>query len=81
MRINKANIINLVKKKTNFETKDARLAVNSTISAITDMIKNGNDIEIRGLGVFEIKQTKPKRVYDLHIKTNMSFHPSYSISI
>lgn len=47
-------------EKMNFTTLEARKAVDIVINGLTAAIADGNDVELRGLGSFTIKKTKPR---------------------
>lgn len=58
--MNKNELIRAIANKTGMTLKDAGLALDGVIGAITDGLKDGEKIQISGFGSFEIK-SKPAR--------------------
>ena len=52
----KSDLISVVATKTELKKKDAEVAVNSFIAAITDALKAGEKVQIVGFGTFEVKE-------------------------
>ena len=55
----KSELIDAVANKTNITKSRAELVVNCIFDAMTDALKRGEGIEIRGLGSFTVRQYKP----------------------
>lgn len=59
--MNKAEFVELVKKVGKYDTKkDAELAVNSFVDAITDALAKKKSVELVGFGKFETAVQKAK---------------------
>ena len=52
----KSELIQALAQKHNTTKAMATLIVNSVLESITDTLKQGNRVEIRGLGTFELRQ-------------------------
>jgi integration host factor subunit beta len=55
----KSELIDAVATRTNTTKSRAELVVNCLFGAMTDALKNGEGIEIRGFGSFSVRQYKP----------------------
>jgi integration host factor subunit beta len=55
----KSELIDAVANKTNITKSRAELVVNCIFESMTDALKNGEGIEIRGFGSFSVRQYKP----------------------
>lgn len=54
----KADLVEEVADKTGLTKKDAAIAVDSLIEAISQALTDGKNIEIRGFGSFKVKSRK-----------------------
>ena len=54
--MNKTQLIDAVAAAGELKKKDAEVAVNSFIAAITDALKAGEKVQIVGFGTFEVKE-------------------------
>ncbi len=54
--MNKSELIAAVASKAEIAKKDADAAVNATIDAITEALKNGDKIQLVGFGTFEVRE-------------------------
>ena len=55
----KSELIDAVASQTNVTKSRAEMVVNCIFDAMTDALKNGEGIEIRGFGSFTVRQYKP----------------------
>ena len=55
----KSELIDAVASQTNVMKSRAEMVVNCIFDAMTDALKNGEGIEIRGFGSFTVRQYKP----------------------
>ena len=55
----KSELIDAVASKTNVTKSRAELVVNCIFDSMTDALKDGDGIEIRGFGSFTVRQYKP----------------------
>ena len=53
--MNKSELINVVSQETELSKKDAEVAVNAVLNAITEALKSGDKVAIAGFGTFEVK--------------------------
>ena len=60
MTITKRALSLMVSKITGFKKGDSAKTVDALFHAMRELLIAGNRIEIRGFGVFEVKDTKPK---------------------
>ena len=58
--MNKNELVRAIANKAGITLKDAGVALDSVVAAITEGLKNGEKIQISGFGTFEIK-AKPAR--------------------
>lgn len=59
--MNKSDLINVVAGRAkHIALKDMEVIVNEIFSSMTDSLKNGERIEIRGFGSFEVRERKPR---------------------
>jgi DNA-binding protein HU-beta len=54
--MNKAELIAKVAEKAGIRKKDAEAAVNAFVEVVTDALKSGDKVEIRGFGTFLMKE-------------------------
>jgi integration host factor subunit beta len=55
----KSELIDVVASQTNVTKSRAELVVNCIFDSMTEALKKGEGIEIRGLGSFTVRQYKP----------------------
>ncbi|HID95648.1 MAG TPA: integration host factor subunit beta [Candidatus Latescibacteria bacterium] len=60
MTTTKRDLTQKVSEAVGIKKMDAARVVNSLFAAMRESLINGERIEIRGFGVFEVKNTKPK---------------------
>ena len=53
--MNKTDLINVVAAEANLTKKDAEAAVNATLAAIANALKDGDKVQLIGFGTFEVK--------------------------
>ena len=53
--MNKTDLINVVAAEANLSKKDADAAVNATLAAIANALKDGDKVQLIGFGTFEVK--------------------------
>ena len=58
--MNKNELVRAIANKAGITLKDAGVALDSVVAAITEGLKKGEKIQISGFGTFEVK-TKPAR--------------------
>ncbi len=54
--MNKAELISAVVSKTGLRQADAAVALDCTLSAITDALKGGNEVRLLGFGTFSVSE-------------------------
>lgn len=59
--MNKTQLIDEIINKTGIKKKDAESAVAALVETITEVLSDGEKVQIAGLGSFEVK-TRPERV-------------------
>jgi integration host factor subunit beta len=59
--MNKSDLINaLATRAKHISLKDMEVIVNEIFSSMTDSLKSGERIEIRGFGSFEVRERRPR---------------------
>ena len=58
--MNKTDLVNVVMAETNLGEKDVKAAINATLSAIADALKEGDKVQLIGFGTFEIKAVEAR---------------------
>ena len=53
--MNKTDLVNVVAAEANLSKKAAEAAVNATLDAIANALKNGDKVQLIGFGTFEVK--------------------------
>ena len=53
--MNKTDLVNVVAAEANLSKKDSEAAVNATLAAIANALKNGDKVQLIGFGTFEVK--------------------------
>ena len=53
--VNKTELVSAVAEKTGLSKKDSDAAVNATIDAITESLKNDDKVALVGFGTFEVR--------------------------
>ena len=53
--MNKTEVVSAVAEKTGLSKKDSDAAVNATIDAITESLKNDDKVALVGFGTFEVR--------------------------
>ena len=53
--MNKTDLINVVAAEAGLSKKQSEAAVNATIAAIANALKNGDKVQLIGFGTFEVK--------------------------
>jgi DNA-binding protein HU-beta len=59
--MNKTELIAKVAEQTNFTKKDAQKAVEAVLDAITEALKNGENVQLIGFGNFEIRERSARK--------------------
>ena len=55
--MNKTDLVNVIAAEAELTKKQAEAAVNATIDAIANALKNGDKVQLIGFGTFEVKST------------------------
>ena len=59
--MNKSDLIELLAKKLpNLAARDVEVIVNTVFESMSDSLRKGDRIEIRGFGSFEVRTRKPR---------------------
>jgi len=53
--MNKSELISSISEKSNLTKADAGRALDATVAAITDSLKNGEPVTLIGFGTFEVR--------------------------
>ena len=74
LNFTKSNLIQELSRKHNTTKAMATIIVNSVLDSITNTLKQGNRVEIRGLGTFELRKygsyqgRNPQTGEKIHVK-------------
>ncbi len=60
----KSGLVNYVYENSAFDLKDVSKCVNMFLTALSDSLGNGEVVELRGFGTFEVKPHKGRRAFD-----------------
>lgn len=74
--MNKNELVRAIANNVGITLKDAAIALDGTIDAITEALKNGEKIQISGFGTFEIKSKDARE--GINPKTGEKIHISAS---
>ena len=58
--MNKGELIKAMAEKAGFTNKDAAIAYEAMVDAITEALKNGEKVQLVGFGTFELKEVAAK---------------------
>ena len=58
--MNKTDLVNVVMAETNLGEKEVKAAINATLSAISDALKEGDKVQLIGFGTFEVKEVEAR---------------------
>ncbi len=82
--MNKTDLVNVVAAEANLSKKDAEAALNATLAAIAEALKNGDKVQLIGFGNFEVKDVAAREGRNPKtgetIKIEASKKPSFSAS-
>ena len=82
--MNKTDLVNVVAAETNLNKKQAEEAVNATLAAIANALKNGDKVQLIGFGTFEVKEVAAREGCNPKtgevIKIDACKKPSFSAS-
>ena len=82
--MNKTDLVNVVVAETELTKKQAEAAVNATLDAIANALKNGDKVQLIGFGTFEVKDVAAREGRNPKtgevIKIDACKKPSFSAS-
>ena len=82
--MNKTDLINVVASEASLSKKQSEAAVNATIAAIANALKNGDKVQLIGFGTFEVKSVAAREGRNPKtgevIKIEASKKPAFSAS-
>jgi len=56
----KAELVEQVARRINLSKKETEVVVNTVFNSITDALKEGDKVELRGFGSFKVKARDPR---------------------
>lgn len=74
--MNKSELIRVVANKAGITLKDADVAFDSVIEAITEALQNGEKVQISGFGTFEVKSKDAREGFNPKTGEKISIAPS-----
>ena len=74
--MNKSELIRVVANKAGITLKDADVAFDSVIEAITESLQNGEKVQISGFGTFEVKSKDAREGFNPKTGEKISIAPS-----
>ena len=82
--MNKTDLINVVASEAGLSKKQSEAAVNATLAAIANALKDGDKVQLIGFGTFEVKNVAAREGRNPQtgetIKIAASKKPSFSAS-
>ena len=82
--MNKTDLVNVVAAEANLSKKAAEAAVNATLAAIANALKEGDKVQLIGFGTFEVKDVAAREGRNPKtgevIKIDACKKPSFSAS-
>ena len=82
--MNKTDLINVVAAEAGLNKKQAEAAVNATLSAVANALKDGDKVQLIGFGTFEVKSVAAREGRNPKtgevIKIEASKKPSFTAS-
>ena len=60
VRMTKSELVSAITEKAGLKKKQAEAALNAIIEVITEALKKGESVEIRGFGAFLMKERAPR---------------------
>lgn len=82
--MNKTDLINVVAAEAGLSKKDSEAAVNATLAAIANALKEGDKVQLIGFGTFEVKDVAAREVRNPKtgevIKIDACKKPAFSAS-
>lgn len=57
--MNRSDLINRLKEDADLSKRDAEVIINTVFNTISDILAEGDRVEIRGFGSFTVKDYKP----------------------
>ena len=82
--MNKTDLINVVAAEAGLNKKQAEAAVNATLSAVANALKDGDKVQLIGFGTFEVKEVAAREGRNPKtgevIKIEASKKPSFTAS-
>lgn len=79
MSVVKADIINQIIEKTKLPRPKVADAVEHLLETLSLALEQGKRIELRGFGVFEVRERKPGQWRDPRTGTRVPSHPKRSV--
>jgi nucleoid DNA-binding protein len=58
----RVSLVQTVAKETGFTQHEVKIILDSLLNTISNNLKDGNNIELRGFGRFKVKTIKPRTV-------------------
>lgn len=59
--MNKAELVDQIKEETNFTKDKSKEALDATVKAITNALKDGEKVQLTGFGTWEVKKRKSRK--------------------
>src|SRR5699024_10195792 len=59
--MNKTDLVNIVAEKSELPKKDAGKAVDAVFDAVMDSLKEGDNVQLIGLGNFEVRERSARK--------------------
>ena len=82
--MNKTDLINVVASEAGLSKKQAEAAVNATLAAVANALKDGDKVQLIGFGTFEVKSVAAREGRNPKtgevIKIEASKKPSFTAS-
>ncbi len=70
--MNKGELIKVMAEKAGFTNKDAAIAYDAFVAAVTEALKAGEKVQLVGFGTFEVKNVEAHEAFNPQTKETVS---------
>lgn len=74
--IGKSDLVDIVAEKTGFTKKDAGIALEAILEAVTVSLKRGAKVQLTGFGSFEVRKRQARKGMNLRTKETIDIPAS-----
>lgn len=74
--IGKSDLVDAVSEKAGLSKKDAAVALDAALAAVTAALKRGDKVQLTGFGVFEVRERSARKGMNMHTKKTIDIPAS-----